>query len=326
MAKKNGRASKIVALKSTEGKILHVGEDRLDFLNNFPRVKPALDGYVEICATRLAIAGVTNANILPEREYLTLPQGTAFLTRYYGNVSDAMAIDEIRQEARQFDASNVSKAVAPAAGMISRLYRQSGNLDQAHRNRILAMLSSLSLAILLLTLKISGSPGPNYQMMRRKLRATYIHEPLLKDILGLVIDFDKKSEYLLMLHDNLSHQGVEQQIDFLIDAAQRIKKLIIDACIHLEEQLLNRQYGQAEGASEDHLLSLAVSLESATSNNQQRVAAALLAAEEIVDPGAAFDKKLAESGQAGQRIMLLDAKDEVDEEEPEGYIKAKNKQ
>jgi hypothetical protein len=309
MAKKNGKVSpeRIVIVENG----LDLSENRLSFLNDFPRVKPALDSYVEICSTRLAIAGVADANILAESEYLTLPHGTEFLYRYFGNHYDAATVDQVRQEARQFDSNNVNKAIAPAAGIIARLYQQSGTLNEQQRSRFLAMLSSLSLALLLLTLKISGSPGPNYQIMRKKLLATYQHQPLFKDILGLIIDLDKKSEQVLSLRAVRDHQGVEEKISFLVETALQIRKLIIDACILLDEKLLNLKYNQPENGLTDHLLSAAVHIDNEALENRHKIEAALLAAQEIVDPQAAFDDQLAKSARSGGARLRLSTEDEI---------------
>lgn len=240
MAKKSVSAAPVLsdAEKQIADKFnIPVGPNRYSFLDRFPLVRKGLDTYVTICAIRLKVTDLSD-DLLPEDEVINLPGNEAFLRTYFGK--DRFA--DFKQLVRAAD--RVSRRVATmsaAAAIRGSQIIHTGQLggDSKARERLISAYQTFVIILFNLILFINRRGELNLKEERARIKNEYVHQPIYKDILSLLISFDSRSHALNTMLNGNDHGTFTDLIEELGMQAQQVHAKILEACVALEITIHN---------------------------------------------------------------------------------------
>lgn len=260
------------------------GPDRFNFLDRFPLVRQGLDTYVTICAIREKITD-TSDDLLPEQEVINLPHNDAFLRAYFGKArfsnfrSLVNAADRVSRRV-----ATLSAAAAIRGGQIIQEGSLSG--DSKARERLLSAYQSLIVILFNLILFINRRGELSLKAERKRIKEEYVHQPIFKDILGLLISFDSRSHALVTMLNGNEHGAFTDLITDLGRQAQQVHAKILEACVALEISLYNDLAGNSQSSDGFNQRVISIAFETQRLLDQQKQpdpAIPLEAASEVIE-------------------------------------------
>lgn len=278
--------------------------DRLNFLDRFPRLRVGMDQYVLVCAVRLRIADLSDS-IIPDSELTDLPHSDEFFGRYFSRKSQLEDFKDLREVVRRLDKKAIVKATAATMRIGQIVIHQDHSESHESTWKWLRMMAVVFAHLIMFFNRRSEA---RLKVERMRLKKNYQHYPIFKDILRMIMDFDKRIEGLLALQNGNDFNDHDELIESLATQAQALYRQLLIICSRLEIVVFADQNPELESADDldRNLIAMAIEAEEMLKRiKRPDVTLPLQAAAEVVDPVADFNARLRAS--AAKRGQVIEA-------------------
>lgn len=285
--------------------------DRLNFLDRFPRLRVGMDQYVLVCAIRLKVAGVSDS-IIPDSELTDLPHGDEFFGRYFSKKSQLEDFQDLREVVRRLNKKAIVKATAATMRIGQIVVHQE---HSEHHESTWKLLKLMAVVFAHLIMIFNRRSEAHLKLERMRLKKDYQHYPIFKDILRMIMEFDKRIEGLLALQNGNDFNDHDQLIESLASQAQALYRQLLIICSRLEIVVFADQNPELESGDDmdRNLIAMAIEAEEMLKRiKRPDVTTPLQAAAEVLDPVADFNARLRASAAARGQVIETEGTSEDD--------------